>query len=169
MTGDMIVNLYRKSIWRTSQNHQINAIFPSDKERLLSFVKKEFPEEKGWLMEIEKGLCSPTPKVYVAINNGEIVGFACWDCSGLGYFGPFGVSSKYRNKGIGTELFTTCMDAMKFFGYGYSIIGWVTDEKDDLHSPIKFYEKLANAKYINDSSPINTIYSNKVTIKKYKL
>lgn len=167
MVGDMIVNLYSKDIWRKNIQHNIfsiNGTFPSDKERVLDFVKKEFPKEHGWLLEIEKGLQSSTQKVYIAVDNHKIVGFACWDCSGLGYFGPFGVASDYRGKGIGTELFNSCMNAMKISGYGYAIIGWVADKEDDAHSPVGFYKKVANAEYINNSHPTNTIYSNKVIL-----
>lgn len=164
MIGDMIVNLYWKDLWRKQRICDIRSIFPSDKERLLNFVKENFPNEKGWIMEIEHAWYEG--KVMIAIDNHKIIGFACWDCSGKGYFGPFGVSSKFRHKGVGTELFQSCMDAMKYYGYGYAIIGWVADKEDDDNSPLDFYKKVAGAYFIPRSSPNETIYSNKCTLNK---
>lgn len=165
MVGDMIVNLYQKDLWRDTRKYNIKRIFPSDKERLMSFIKKNFPDEKGWLIEAEHAWHNGN--VYVAVECEKIIGFACYDSSGKGYFGPFGVNKDYRSKGVGTELFYACLDAMKNDGYGYAIIGWVADKEDDEHSPVEFYEKTSQAKYIPSSNPKNTIYSNKVNISQY--
>lgn len=145
MVGDMIVNLYQKDLWRDTRKYNIKRIFPSDKERLFSFIKENFPDEKGWLMEAEHAWHNGN--VYIAVECEKIIGFACYDSSGKGYFGPFGVNKDYRSKGVGTELFYACLDAMKNDGYGYAIIGWVADKEDDEHSPVEFYEKTSQAKY----------------------
>ena len=129
MVGDMIVNLYQKDLWRDTRKYNIKRIFPSDKERLMSFIKKNFSDEKGWLIEAEHAWHNGN--VYVAVECEKIIGFACYDSSGKGYFGPFGVNKDYRSKGVGTELFYACLDAMKNDGYGYAIIGWVADKEDD--------------------------------------
>lgn len=153
-TGDMIVNLYIQDIWRKTNNFNTRCVFPSDSERTLDFVKKAFPDESGWLMEITHALHEG--KCYISVIDNKIIGFACYDCSGKGYFGPFGVIDEFRGKGVGTELFYACMDAMKVHGYGYAIIGWV-DEKAK-----QFYEKVANATYIDFSEPQHTLYKRRI-------
>lgn len=41
MVGDMIVNLYSTDDrWRKTNKYNVRAVFPSDKERVLDFVKK---------------------------------------------------------------------------------------------------------------------------------
>lgn len=165
MTGDMIVNLYLKDIWHTNGKCDIRHIFPSDKDRLLSFIQSEFPNEKGWVMEAEHGWYEGT--VVIAVENMNIVGFACYDCSGKGYFGPFGVASAYRGKHIGIELMYAVFDAMKQKGYGYAVIGWVSDNREG--SPTEFYKKWAMASYIPHSDPHYTKYMQKVNMENIHL
>ncbi len=154
MIGDMIVNLYAKDRWRIDCKYGTRVVFPSDSERVLNFVRKEFPDEKGWLMEINHALHEG--KCVISVIEHEIVGFACYDCTGKGYFGPFGVAEAHRSKGVGTEIFYECLDQMKSCGYGYTIIGWVDDTAKD------FYEKEANAWYIPDSEPNKTLYMRRI-------
>lgn len=42
----MIVNLYAKDRWRIDCKYGTRVVFPSDSERVLNFVRKEFPDEK---------------------------------------------------------------------------------------------------------------------------
>lgn len=51
-----MVNLYAKDRWRIDCKYGTRVVFPSDSERVLNFVRKEFPDEKGWLMEINHAL-----------------------------------------------------------------------------------------------------------------
>jgi len=153
-TGDMIVNLYLKDIWRTENLFHTRCVFPSDKKRVLAFVENEFPNEKGWLLEIDHAMHEG--KCYISVLDNEILGFACFDCSGKGYFGPFGVAEKHRGKGVGTELLYACFEAMKFVGYGYAVIGWVDETAKD------FYVKAASATYIPYSEPYRTLYKRRI-------
>lgn len=172
MVGDMIVNLYLKDVWcdnikLCSDEYSIKRIFPSDKERLVNFIKHAFPDEKGWVYEVEYSLSACT--CYIATYHSQIVGFACYDCSGKGYFGPFGVAEEYRKKGLGKILLYSCLDAMKQIGYGYAIIGWVADSDDTANSPLEFYKKTTLAEYISNSDPHYTLYSRKVSMDKVSL
>lgn len=154
--GDMIANLYEKDRWRTTNNFGTRVVFPSDSIKVLDFVRIEFPEETGWLLEIKHAL--QECKCVISVVDGKIVGFACYDCTGKGYFGPFGVAEEYKKRGIGTEILCECFDLMKAEGYGYAIIGWV-DASD-----CKFYEKVADAWYIPNSEPSKTLYSRKIVL-----
>lgn len=51
---------------------------------------------------------------------------------------------------------------MKIKGYGYGVIGWVSD--DEKGGPTTFYKKVAKAEYIPFSNPRYTLYKNKVTM-----
>jgi GNAT superfamily N-acetyltransferase len=74
-----------------------------------------------------------------------MVGFACYDASTLGYFGPTGVDEPFRGQGIGKALLLACLLEMKLKGYGYAIIGWI--------GPQEFYEKAVGALVIPESTP----------------
>jgi len=63
----------------------------------------------------------------VAVKDANIVGFACYDATALGFFGPIGVAESYRNKGTGRALMAACLLDMKLKGYGYAIVGSVKD------------------------------------------
>lgn len=152
---DMIVNLYVQDVWRKTNCFNTRRVFPSDKERVLNFVQKSFPNEHGWLLEIEHSVFEN--ECFISVNeSAEIIGFACFDCTGKGYFGPFGVEKSFRGNGVGTELFYACLDAMKAKGYGYAVIGWV-DESAKI-----FYEKAARATYISCSEPEHTLYKRRI-------
>ena len=61
-------------------------------------------------------------------------------------FGPTGVTSDYRGKGIGRALLLKCLLSMREQDYGYAIIGGV-------ELPGEFYVKTANAVPIDNSFP----------------
>lgn len=154
--GDMIVNLYARDAWCNENKFGTRNVFPSDSMKVLDFVRSEFPNERGWLLEIDHALHEG--KCVISVINGEITGFACYDCTGKGYFGPFGVSEKYRGQGIGTELLYKCLDQMKTVGYGYAIIGWVDKSAN------KFYEKVADAWCIPNTEQNKTLYQRKIEL-----
>ena len=128
-------------------------------------MSEQFPNEKGWIMEVERGWYNGT--LLIAVQDKQIVGFICYDCTGRGYLGPFGINKRYRKKGIGTELLYACLDDMKAKGYGYAIVGWVSDDRKG--SPTDFYKKVAKAEYIPFSNPHYTLYKNKVEMENVAL
>ena len=68
---------------------------------------------------------------------GRIVGFAVYECSRRGYFGPTGVREDLRGRGLGAALLFRCLEAMREMGYAYAVIGGV--------GPQAFYEKVCGA------------------------
>ena len=84
--------------------------------------------------------------MFLAVKDKEIIGFACYDCTAKGFFGPTGVTEEFRGRGVGTALLYACMAAMKEEGYAYAVIGWVSDAQ-------AFYEKTVQAIPIPDSHP----------------
>ena len=74
-----------------------------------------------------------------------MIGFASYDATRLGFFGPTGVSEVTRGRGTGGAVLMACLHDMYAKGYGYGIIGGV--------GPAEFYTKISGATLIPDSSP----------------
>ena len=153
---DMIVNLYNLPDSNIDTgNVKIKRAYAGDKEAILSFVKENF--YTGWVYEAEHALMEPVSKCFIATENGKIIGFACYDSTTKGYFGPIGVSADRRGENIGQALLLKTLISMKEYGYGYAIIGWV-DEAE------QFYRKTVGAEFIKGGNPENTVYTNMISI-----
>jgi len=99
----------------------------------------------GWAAETDAALSNRPCSCFVAVKDSMIVGFACYDATALGFFGPIGVAASHRRRGTGTALMTACLLDMKLKGYGYAVVGGVQDTD--------YYRKNAKALEIPDSSP----------------
>jgi len=75
----------------------------------------------------------------------KLIGFACYDITAKGMFGPEGVLLEYRGLGVGKALLLACMHAMANDGYAYAVISWA--------GPTEFYEKTVGATMIENSEP----------------
>lgn len=110
---------------------------------VVQWIRENFGE--AWASEMEMAFSRSPVSCYIAQEGQKLVGFACYDATALGYFGPTGVDESYRGKGIGKALLLACLLEMKLKGYGYAIIGWI--------GPQEFYEKVVKAVVIPDSTP----------------
>jgi hypothetical protein len=99
----------------------------------------------AWASEAQAALSNHPISCFVAIQNQTVVGFACYDATALGFFGPGGVTETSRGRGTGAALLLSCLLDMKLKGYAYAIIGDV--------GPTEFYKKTAGAVEIPDSTP----------------
>ena len=151
--GDMIVGLYNLPKVEISESIKIRRAFVGDKEEILGFVKKHFYQ--NWTYEVEHALMEPVPKCFLAIENGRILGFACFDSSARGFFGPIGVDPERRGKNIGKMLLIKTLESMREYGYAYGIIGWVYEAE-------QFYRKTVGAEFIKGGNPENSVYSNMI-------
>lgn len=98
-----------------------------------------------WASEV-KVACSRQPvSCWIATQNQEILGFACYDVTHRGYFGPTGVIEKARGTGLGKALLFKALESLREQGHAYGIIGGV--------GPREFYEKNCNAIEIPGSDP----------------
>lgn len=100
-----------------------------------------------WAGEAENAFFRSPKSIFIATKNEtkEMLGFACYDATTKGFFGPTGVSEAARGTGIGSALLMASLHAMRDEGYGYAIIGGV--------GPAEFYEKICGAVKIDGSSP----------------
>lgn len=115
----------------------------TEKLMVMDWVKNNF--ETIWGSEMDMAFSRIPVSCYLAQQGKEIIGFACYDATTLGYFGPMGVLEIFQGKGIGKALLLACLYEMKLKGYGYAIIGWV--------GPQEFYAKTVGAIVIPDSTP----------------
>ena len=151
--GDMIVSLYNLPEIKVNGNIKIKRAFVGDKDIILDFVGKYF--RKNWVYEVEHSLMEEVSKCFVATEDGKIIGFACYDSSAKGFFGPIGVEPTRRGENIGQALLVRTLSSMKEYGYGYAIIGWVSEAE-------MFYRKTVGAEFIKGGNPENSVYSNLV-------
>ncbi len=98
-----------------------------------------------WANECEIAFSRQPTSCFIAVESGQVVGFACHDATCKNFFGPTGVSESHRGRGIGKALLVACLHAMAAQGYGYAIIGWV--------GPAEFYAKTVGAIEIEGSTP----------------
>ena len=100
---------------------------------------------QGWADEAFKAMMNSPSSCYIATKDKKVIGFACYDTTAKGFFGPTGVDERFRGKGIGKALLIKCLLTMYELGYGYAIIGAA--------GPVKFYEKNCGAVVIPDCMP----------------
>lgn len=146
---DMLVKLYALPPLEPILNQQsaqgisIRRAIAPERHHVLQWVRNHFYE--GWVSECEVALSNQPISCWLAVEHGHLIGFGCYDCTAKGFFGPTGVSEAARGKGAGTALLLACLHDMRWQGYGYGIIGGV--------GPIEFYERVAGAVVIPDSTP----------------
>ena len=114
-----------------------------EKPLLLDWVKEHF--SLSWALECETAFAIRPPSCFIAVKDSALIGFACYDCTRLNFFGPTGVAAHATGKGVGTMLLLSCLHTMKDDGYAYAIIGGV--------GPAEFYAKAVGAMAIEGSSP----------------
>ena len=113
-----------------------------DRTALRRWVGEHFGET--WASEADFAFANGHPiSGFVAMLDGGIVGFAVYETSRRGFFGPTGVREDMRGKSVGAALLFRCLESMREMGYAYAIIGGV--------GPAEFYAKVAGASIIEGS------------------
>ncbi|MFW5869126.1 MAG: GNAT family N-acetyltransferase [Armatimonadota bacterium] len=116
---------------------------PWEVSPLRRFIEDHFSE--GWADEASAAFANKPITAFIAQDGGRMVGFAAYECTARGFFGPMGVDEGWRKRGIGAALTLSCLHAMRELGYGYAIIGAA--------GPTDFYTKCCGAEIIEDSKP----------------
>ncbi len=99
----------------------------------------------GWASETAKALQNQPVSCFVAIRDEALAGFACYDATALGMFGPMGVAETARGQGTGRALLLACLLDMRLKGYAYAVVGGA--------GPVEFYRKATGATVIPGSEP----------------
>jgi GNAT superfamily N-acetyltransferase len=148
--GDMLVKLYDMLAHSAlveklrAEGIEFRRALAPEKDVVAAFAKDVFGFA-GWKCEVERPIGNAPPSCFVAVQDGKLIGFSCYDTSCKGFFGPTGVHPSQRKRGIGTALPWLALKAMAEVGYGYAIIGWVSSEV--------YYAKAAGATVIPGSEP----------------
>ena len=146
---DMLVKLYDLTDdWSFLQTQEAKGIsirkpIGPEKHLAIDWIKAHF--SGAWASEFDQAMGNRPITCFIAIQNKEMIGFACYDATALGFFGPTGVGEESRGQGTGKALLKACLLDMKLKGYGYAIIGAV--------GPADFYSKTVGAVVIPDSEP----------------
>lgn len=119
-----------------------------EKHFVVSWVREHFGE--GWAGECDVSFSRLPISCFRAQRGQDVLGFACYDATAKGFFGPTGVLEPERKQGLGTALLLMTLHAMAAEGYAYAIIGGA--------GPADFYAKAVGAVPIADSDP--GIYAN---------
>lgn len=123
---------YRSEIERLAQEGiVIRRPKPWEREKVTQFILKEFGQ--GWADETLVSFSHVPVSAFIAVDGERVVGFAAYEATCRGYFGPTGVDPEYRKRGIGQVLLYEALAGLRDLGYVYGYIG--------SPGPVAFYEK----------------------------
>ena len=143
--ADLLVKLYD---WKPSDRPAPDGItirraFAAEKRLVGIWVSEHFGER--WASECEISFSRQPVACFIATDDLDVMGFATYDATARGFFGPTGVMESARHKGVGRALLTATLKDMASQGYAYGIIGATTS--------IEFYRKEVAAIEIPESTP----------------
>lgn len=142
---DLLVNLLKlPAVENTpAEEFLIRRAQPFEITPVRTFVATNF--SRSWADEISVGFARQPISVFIATIERELVGFAAYECTRRGYFGPTGVLAAAQGKGVGKALLLASLWALRERGYVYAVIGAA--------GPVRFYQKTVGAIIIPDSEP----------------
>jgi len=142
---DLLVNLLKlpKLEPLHDKNITIRRAQPFEITPVTTFVAENF--SPAWADEITVGFSHKPVTIYLATIENKIVGFAAYECTRRGFFGPTGVLERARGMGIGKALLISALQGLKEMGYVYAVIGGA--------GPVRFYQQAVGAIVIPDSEP----------------
>ena len=142
---DLLVNLLKLPPFEDTsmQSFNVRRAQPFELTPVRDFVAKNFAN--SWADEISIGFAHQPISVFIATIDRELAGFAAYECTRRGYFGPTGVVPTAQGRGIGKALLLASLEALREMGYVYAIIGAA--------GPVRFYQKTVGAIIIPDSEP----------------
>lgn len=114
-----------------------------ERHTIAAFAAQHFSPK--WVSEIEVALTRQPVSCFIATRDKKILGFACYDTTMRGFFGPTGVSEDARGLGLGKGLLMKSLEGLRDTGFAYAIIGGV--------GPKEFYAKACGAIEIPGSDP----------------
>lgn len=114
-----------------------------EKHTVAAFARANFSEK--WASEVEVALTRQPVSCFIATRDKQILGFACYETTQRGFFGPTGVVEDARGLGLGKALLMKALEGLRDIGYAYGVIGGV--------GPKEFYAKACGAIEIPGSDP----------------
>ena len=95
---DMLVKLYELPALEPHLERaraagvDIRRALPPEKHHILAWIRERFGE--AWVSEADVSCNAKPPTCFVAVRDGALLGFSCYDATGLGMFGPIGVDGR---------------------------------------------------------------------------
>jgi predicted N-acetyltransferase YhbS len=146
---DMLVHLLKLPALQptidslASQGVTIRRARPFEIGAVRAFIEEQF--SVGWADEVEPCYSRQPITLFIATRAGRVIGFAAYEATMRGFFGPTGVMEAERGKDIGKALLLASLWGMREMGYAYGVIAGV--------GPAKFYAKVCGATLIPGSTP----------------
>ncbi|CAG0971817.1 hypothetical protein BURK1_01265 [Burkholderiales bacterium] len=146
--GDMLVKLWELPPLApvldatAAQGVVVRRALAPEKPVVLDWMRMHFP---AWTAEVDAAFARLPVACFVAVRDGELLGFACHDAIAPDFFGPTAVLASARGQGLGRALALAAMHALEAQGYAYAIVGGV--------GPVAYYEKAFGAIAIPGSTP----------------
>ena len=129
--ADLLVKLYQlppleAAIERAAESGvRIHRPQAFEQHIIVDWVEEKF--SRNWGDEVRMAFSGQPITCLTALDEaGHLIGFACYDSTFRGFFGPTGVSSACRGKGVGTALMLKSLHSLRDLGYAYAIIGAVS-------------------------------------------
>jgi predicted N-acetyltransferase YhbS len=142
--ADLLVNLLKLPPLETlDAKVLIRRAQPFELSTVRQFIRHNF--SANWADEASVGFANKPVSVFIAAIDQKLVGFAAYECTRRGFFGPTAVVDSARGLGIGKALLLSSLNALRELGYVYGIIGAA--------GPVRFYQKAVGAIVIPDSEP----------------
>ena len=114
---DMLVKLYDlEDDWgfmaaQKEQGITIRKPIGPEKHLIVQWVSDNFGS--AWAAEADAALTNVPRTCFVAVKAADIIGFACYDATALGFFGPIGIDRLHQGKATGKALLKACLLDMK--------------------------------------------------------
>ena len=140
---DLLVNLLKLPALEEPRGFNLRRAQPFEISPVRRFVAENF--SPNWADEMSVGFARQPISVFIATIDRELAGFAAYECTRRGFFGPTGVIQAAQGKGSGKALLLASLWALREMGYVYAIIGAA--------GPVRFYQKTVGAIIIPDSEP----------------
>ncbi len=142
---DLLIPLYRlrSDLLNGLQGAIVRRPIGPEHDLCVRWVAAEFG--RAWASEAGVALQNRPPSLFMAVHSGALIGFACYDATARGMFGPIGVAPAHRARGVGAALARACLEDMRVTSYAYAVAGSAAS--------IEFFRKQAPVIEIPDSSP----------------
>jgi len=127
-----LANLKRKT---DTTDIRIRPALPPEMHVVVEWVRQNFSD--NWASEVLVAFSRQPIACLIAVEDGKLLGFACYDTTARGFFGPTGVAGESRGRGIGVDLLVASLETMKTLGHAYAFIGDA--------GPVDFYAKTIGA------------------------
>ncbi len=120
--ADVLVPLYRLPPPPAPPGGTVlRRVLPPERHLVEAWVAKTF--SPAWGAEVSVALAQTPARCLMALDDGALAGFVCFDTTFPGFFGPIGVAAAHRGRGLGWALTHSALIALRERGHAYAIVG----------------------------------------------